>query len=74
MLLLHAMIFSLFKSLDAFSELNCVDVWIMFLSSRSVFFALGAAKGCISANVLCGQPGFLQNIFRVSTNKTTCLS
>lgn len=57
MLLLHAMIFSLFKSLEAFNELNCVEVWIMFLTSRSVFFAFGAAKGCFSANVLCGQSG-----------------
>jgi hypothetical protein len=57
MLLLHAMIFSLFKSLEAFNELNCVEVWIIFLTSRSVFFAFGAAKGCFSANVLCGQTG-----------------
>ncbi len=26
-------------------------------TSRSVFFAFGAAKGCLSANVLCGQSG-----------------
>lgn len=57
MLLLHTMIFSLFKSFEAFNELNCVEVWIMFLTSRSVFFAFGAAKGCFSANVLCGQSG-----------------
>ena len=55
MLLLHAMIFSFFKSLEAFKELRCVEVWTMFLTSRSVFFAFGAAKGCFSANVLCGQ-------------------
>ncbi len=53
MLLLHTVIFPLFKSLDAFNELNCVEVWIMFLTNRSVFFAFGAAKGCLSANVLC---------------------
>ena len=52
MLLLHAVIFSLFRSLDAFNELNCVEVWMMFLTSRSVFFALGAAKGCISASLM----------------------
>lgn len=72
MLLLHAAIFWLFRRLDAFNELNCVEVWIIFLSSWSVFFALGtAAKGCISANVSCGQSGFLQNILRVFTNKIT---
>ena len=74
MLLLHAVIFPLSKSLEASNELNCVEVWMMFLTSRSVFFAFGAAKGCLSANVLCGQPGFWQNNFRVSTNKTACLS
>ncbi len=74
MLLLHTVIFSPFKSLEAFNELNCAEVWIMFFASRSVFFAFGAAKECFSANVLCGHSGFLQNIFRVSTNKITCLS
>ena len=57
MLLLHAVIVPLFKNLDTFNELNCVEVWIMFLANRSVFFAFGVAKGCLSANVLCGQPG-----------------
>lgn len=46
----------------------------MFLINRFVFFALETAKGCISENVLCEQFGLLQNIFRVLTNKITCLS
>ena len=74
MLPLHAMTFWLCKSLDAFNELSCVEVWIMFLISRSVFFALCTAKGCLSANVLCRQSWLWQKNFRVSTNKTTCLS
>lgn len=65
MLLLHTVIFSLFKSLEAFNELNCAEVWIMFLTSRSVFFAFGAAKECFSANVLCGHSGFLQNMRQI---------
>ena len=41
---------------------------------RSVFPDFAAAKGCPSEKVLCGQSGFLQNIFRVSTNNMTRLS
>ena len=74
MLLLPTDTFSLFKSLDAFKELNCVEVWIIFLTRRFVFLAFTAAKGCSSEKALCGQLGFLQNIFRVSTNNMTCLS
>lgn len=74
MLLLHTVIFLLFKSLDAFNELNYVGVWIIFLTSRCVFFAFSVAKRCLSANILCGQSGTLQKNFRVSANKMTCLS
>lgn len=74
MLLLHAVTFSLFRSLEAFIELNCVEVWMIFLTSRSVFLAFGATKGCVSANVLWGHSEFLQNILRVSTNRMTRLS
>ena len=52
---------------------NCAEAWIMFLTSWSVFFAFGSAKGCLSANVLCRQSRLAQNIFRVSTNKLTRL-
>lgn len=57
MLPLHAMISSLFKSLETFNKLNCIEVWMIFLVSRSVFFAFCAAKGCLSAHVLCGHSG-----------------
>ncbi len=33
MLLLHTKTFSLFKSLEAFKELNCVEVWMILLTS-----------------------------------------
>ena len=63
MLLLHAVIFSPFRSPDAFNELNCVEVWMMFLASRSVFLLLARQKDVFQQKSYAGSPGFCKTFF-----------
>ena len=52
MLLLQTVIFSLFKSLEAFNELSWDDVYKIFWINRFVFFDLAVTNGCFSEKVL----------------------
>ena len=57
MLLLQTVIFSLFKSLEAFNELSWDDVYKIFWINRFVFFDLAVTNGCFSEKVLNPQWG-----------------
>ena len=48
MLLLQTVIFSLFKSLEAFNELSWDDAYKIFWINRFVFFDLAVTNGCFS--------------------------
>ena len=70
MLLLQTVIFSLFKSLEAFNELSWDDVYKMFWINRFVFFDLAVTN---PSNLLTCNTGVATYNFDLTTNNEAAL-